>query len=183
MLSLPGSSLPTLDQMPPGGLPPAANLYQRPVDANRRLVQTQTKTAMTRYAPSLSRLMGPALLAFALMTPGAGAAPQSLGTITGQVFTANGFAVPGARVMLQASDGTAPRTTLTDAKGRFSFSLLSAGLYDIRAYSQGRSSEWRQNVGVDARGRRTIALHLGSKKPAPIKAPASLKTPSPASGK
>ena len=124
-----------------------------------------------------------AVLASALTNPFAIAAPQvkhaakSLGTIGGQVFSPAGFAVPGARVTLQASDGRDPQTTVTNSQGRFWFPMLSAGLYDVRATSQGRSSEWRQNVAVGIGHQTTITLHLRSKKPAPVKSPASLRKP------
>ena len=136
---------------------------------------------MRRYAQSLGCLVGITLLASAL----AGAAPQirhepkPFGTIGGQVFSPNGFAVPGARVTLQASDGTDPHTTVTNNQGRFWFPMLPAGLYDVRASAQDRSSEWRQNVDVRTGRQTTIALHLHSKKRGPIKAPTSLKRPLP----
>lgn len=142
---------------------------------------------MRNHARSLGRLVVLALLASALTTPGAGASPQiirhepkALGTIGGQVFNPSGFAVSGALVTLQASDGRDPQATVTNSQGRFWFPMLPVGLYDVRAAAQGRSSEWRQNVGVRIGRQTTITLHLPSKKRAPIKAPASLKRPLPA---
>ena len=141
---------------------------------------------MRNHARSLGRLLVSALLASALTTPGAGASPQiirhepkALGTIGGQVFNPSGFAVSGARVTLQTADGKSPQTTVTNDQGRFWFPMLDVGMYDVRAASEGHSSEWRQNVGVRIGRQTTITLHLPSKKPAPIKAPASLKRPLP----
>jgi hypothetical protein len=102
----------------------------------------------------------------AAMTTGAGALPQSpgFGTIGGQVLGPDGKAISGARVILQASDGRDPQTTETNAQGRFWFPMLSMGLYDLRAYSRGRLSEWRQNVWVQVGRQTTVTLHLRSKK-------------------
>jgi hypothetical protein len=134
---------------------------------------------MRKYAQSLGRLLSLALLASALTAPGAIAAPQTkaLGTIGGQVFSPSGFAVSGARVTLQTADGKSPQTTVTNDQGRFWFPMLDVGMYDVRAASEGHSSEWRHNVGVSIGRQTTIALHLPSKKPAPIKTPASIHKP------
>lgn len=121
--------------------------------------------------PARYLLMILALLASVLAVPGVGAAQQSaaLGTIEGQVFSPDGFVAAGARVMLQGADGSNAHTALTNSQGRFWFSMLPAGLYDVRASAKGRASEWRRNVSVKT-GRRqtTIVLHLRPQKPAPL---------------
>jgi Carboxypeptidase regulatory-like domain len=131
---------------------------------------------MTRKSQPVGRFLSFALLALAAAMPSS-AAPQrsTLGTMEGQVFSTTGFAVEGALVMVQASDGRDPHTTVTNAQGRFRFPMLPTGLYDVRATAHGHSSEWRQNVGVRAGRQTDVALHLQTKKPAPSKAAASLK--------
>ncbi len=110
-------------------------------------------------------------LILAALIPGATATPQATGegTVGGQVLGTDGKGVSGARVTLQASDGRLPKTTETNGQGRFWFPSLATGLYDVRAYSKGRLSDWRRNVWVE-RGKQTnVTLRLRSKKPVPSK--------------
>ncbi len=120
------------------------------------------------------RLLAAGLL-WAALAAGAGAAPQAtgLGTIGGRVLGPDGKAVEDARVTLQWSDGRHPQTTKTNAQGRFWFPSLPSGLYDLRAYSRGHSSEWRHNVWVDPGRQTNVTLRLRPKKPAPSKRPPS----------
>ncbi len=132
-----------------------------------------------------------AALVLAALTAGAGAGRESSaqstrrvtrqttgqGTVGGQVLGTDGKAVSGARVTLQASDGRHPQTTETNRQGRFWFPSLATGLYDVRAYSRGRVSDWRKNVWVE-RGKQTdVTLRLRSKKTAPGKDPPAPKNP------
>jgi hypothetical protein len=103
--------------------------------------------------------------------------PAGLGTVGGQILGPDGKAVEGARVTLQWSDGRHPQTTESDTQGHFLFSKLLAGLYDVRAYSQSRSSEWQKNVLVEAGRQTIITLRLQPQKPAPSKIPPSLSQP------
>jgi hypothetical protein len=105
-------------------------------------------------------------LLLAILAASAAAAPQSagLGTVGGSVLGPNGQTIKGARVTLQSSDGTRPEATVTNAEGRFWFPMLPKGLYDVRAYSNGRASEWRKNVWVEPGRQNTVALHLKSNK-------------------
>lgn len=127
--------------------------------------------------------MRPSLLAsglfWAALTVSAYASPQTvgLGTVGGQVLGPDGKAIEGARVTLQTADGAHPETTETNAQGRFWFPMLPVGLYDLRAYSKGRLSEWRKNVWVEAGRQSTITLRLRTKKRAPSKIPPSLAEP------
>jgi carboxypeptidase family protein len=82
----------------------------------------------------------------------------------GKVLGPDGKAVEGARVTLQPSDGTPPETTVTNTQGQFWFPMLATGLYDLRAYSKGRLSDWRKNVWVEPGHQSTITLSLSSKK-------------------
>ena len=120
------------------------------------------------------RLLAAGLL-WAALAAGAGAAPQTrgLGTIGGQVLGLDGKVVEDARVTLQWSDGRHPHTTKTNAQGRFWFPSLPSGLYDLRAYSRGHSSEWRHNVWVNPGRQTNVTLRLRLKKPAPGRRPPS----------
>jgi protocatechuate 3,4-dioxygenase beta subunit len=130
-------------------------------------------------------------IVLAALTASAGAAPRAMqramrrsaaqdagqGTLGGEVLGTDGKAVAGARVTLQASDGRLPKTTETNGQGHFWFPSLARGLYDVRAYSKGRVSEWRKNVWVD-RGKQTnVTLRLRSNKPAQSKSPAAPAKP------
>ena len=97
------------------------------------------------------------------------AQPAKLGAIVGAVFTTNGFAVPGALVVLQSSDGTAPRSAQTDAHGHFVFAMLYDGLYEIRASAQGRSTEWLRNVTVLGGKETRVVLHIENEPRRPSK--------------
>jgi protocatechuate 3,4-dioxygenase beta subunit len=115
----------------------------------------------------------------AALIPVATATPQATrrGTIGGQVLGTDGKAVSGARVTLQASEGKRPKTTETNEQGHFWFPSLPAGLYDVRAYSEGRLSDWHRNVWV-GRGKQTnVTLRLRSKKPVSGESPAPAAKP------
>jgi hypothetical protein len=118
-------------------------------------------------------------LVLAALIPGATATPQAtgVGTVGGQVLGTDGKAVSGARVTLQASDGRLPKTTETNGQGHFWFPSLATGLYDVRAYSKGRLSDWRRNVWVERGKQSNVTLRLRSKKPVPSKSPPSLAKP------
>lgn len=88
------------------------------------------------------------------------------GTMGGQVLGADGKAVSGARVTLEASDGRKPETTETNSQGRFWFPSLATGLYDVRAYYKGRLSDWRKNVWVERGKQSNVTLRLRPKKSA-----------------
>ena len=119
------------------------------------------------------------------LTIGASAAPQTTGqgTVGGQVLGPDGRAIEGARVTLQASDGSHLETTETNAQGRFWFPMLPTGQYDVRAYSKGRLSEWHKNVWVEVGRQTTVTLRLQSKKRALSKLPPSLAEPPPQDNK
>ncbi len=50
--------------------------------------------------------------------------------------------------------------TRTNAQGRFFFSELPHGLYDVRAYHNGMASEWKHNVTVETGKQIEVALQL-----------------------
>jgi hypothetical protein len=128
-----------------------------------------------RHALATSgRLAALVLLIAAFST--AAAQSAKLGAIVGSVFTSNGYAVPGALVVLQSSDGSAPRSTQSDAHGHFVFDMLYDGLYEVRASAQGRSTEWLHNVTVLGGKETRVALHLQSEPRRPTK-PRMTSTP------
>lgn len=121
---------------------------------------------MPRKDIAMMRKLAFAGLLCAIWTASAIAAPQpkGLGTIGGQVVGSNGKAIAGARVTLQGAEGRHPETTETNDQGHFWFASLPEGLYDLRAYYQGRVSEWRQNVWVSPGQQTNVVLHLRPKK-------------------
>ncbi|HKV05679.1 MAG TPA: carboxypeptidase-like regulatory domain-containing protein [Candidatus Acidoferrales bacterium] len=90
--------------------------------------------------------------------------PGGLGTVGGQVLGLDGKPVVGARVTLQAAEGHRVETAETNEQGRFWFASLPEGQYGVRAYSQGRVSEWRQNVWVAPGQQTNVVLHLRAKR-------------------
>src|ERR1700693_2843213 len=124
-------------------------------------------------------------IVLAAFSADAGAAPQSVqravrrapaeatghGTVGGQGLGTDGQGVGRARGTREASDGRLPKTTETNRQGHFWFPSLATGLYDVRAYSKGRVSDWRKNVWVDRGKQTSVTLRLRSKKPAPGKNP------------
>lgn len=83
-----------------------------------------------------------------------------MGTLAGTVTTAQGKPVPEASVTIQTADGKNPHATRTNAQGRFFFPELPHGLYDVRAYHNGISSEWKHNVTVETGKQIEVALKL-----------------------
>ncbi len=82
------------------------------------------------------------------------------GSLDGVVLSAGGAAVPGARVIWQASDGRNPHAVKTDADGRFHISKLRPGLYELRAQAKGQWSEWEHNVMVRSSRETSVTLRL-----------------------
>jgi protocatechuate 3,4-dioxygenase beta subunit len=94
----------------------------------------------------------------------AAASPGGMGTIGGQVLSADGKPVSGAHVMLQTTEGGHLQITDTNDKGRFWFVSLPEGQYSVRASDGDRVSEWRQGIWVAPGEQTSIVLHLHSKK-------------------
>jgi outer membrane receptor protein involved in Fe transport len=81
---------------------------------------------------SFARYAAICLAVFSLVTPASPAFAADDGAITGTVINeTSGAPINGAKVELLAGGGT--RTTSTDAQGKFSFSALAAGTYEVRA--------------------------------------------------
>jgi len=90
--------------------------------------------------------------------------PGGLGTVAGQVLSANGKPVAGARVTLQAAEGHRIQIAETNDQGRFWFASLPEGQYDVRASYEDRVSEWRHGVWVAPGEQTNVVLHLHPKK-------------------
>ncbi|MGA8938012.1 MAG: carboxypeptidase-like regulatory domain-containing protein [Acidobacteriaceae bacterium] len=75
---------------------------------------------------------------------GAGAgtvvAGQGAGVIFGSVVDRDGDFVPGARVVLKSSTVSEERTTVSDSGGRFQFSGVAAGAFEMTATAKGLAS-------------------------------------------
>jgi protocatechuate 3,4-dioxygenase beta subunit len=85
-------------------------------------------------------------------------APEKQTMISGVVQGADAKPLAKARVYLQPSDGRAPHTALTDADGRYQFTKLRPGLYDLRAQSNGKWTDLQRNVNVHANEEVTVNL-------------------------
>jgi len=90
--------------------------------------------------------------------------PAGLGTIGGQVLSANGKPVAGAHVTVQTTEGHHLQTADTNEQGRFWFASLPEGQYSVRATYEDRVSEWRQGLWVAPGEQTTVVLHLRPKK-------------------
>ena len=97
-------------------------------------------------------------------TVSAAARPGGLGTVAGQVLSAEGKPVGGAHVTLQTTEGGRLQVAETNDQGRFWFASLPEGQYSVRASEGGRVSEWRQGVWVAPGEQTNIVLRLRPKK-------------------
>lgn len=82
------------------------------------------------------------------------------GTVSGVVVDRNGRPAPGADVMIERSDGSAPVATRTNASGRFRFKFVLSGFYDIRASRGATATVWRHNLMVRTGKETTLELRL-----------------------
>ncbi len=99
-----------------------------------------------------------ALVLLMLLTAGNSLAQEKQTSISGVVQSADGNPQANARVYLQPSDGRAPHTTLTDAEGRYHFTKLRPGLYDLKAQANGKWTELQRNINVHANEEVTVNL-------------------------
>ncbi len=100
------------------------------------------------------------LILLLLFAPGLAAPRVRTGTLTGTVVGSDGAALARARVTVQQADGRHPHAKVTDTAGRFTFSRLSVGPYDVRAYHNGVWSEWQHHVIVRTGKQTKIELRL-----------------------
>jgi hypothetical protein len=64
---------------------------------------------------------------------------QAAGMIFGSVSDSDGDLIPGAQVTLTSTDVKGDRTVVSDSGGRFQFSGVAAGAFQIKATAQGMS--------------------------------------------
>ncbi len=82
------------------------------------------------------------------------------GTVGGMVLEGNGRPAAGAEVIIERSDGSAPRAARTNSNGRFLFKFVLAGFYDIRASRGSTTTVWKHNIMVHAGKETAIDLRL-----------------------
>jgi protocatechuate 3,4-dioxygenase beta subunit len=90
-------------------------------------------------------------------------------SISGVVRSAEGKPLAKARVYLQPSDGRAPHTAQTDAEGRYKFSNLRPGLYELKAQANGAWTDLVRDVNVNANHEVTVDLKFKAPAAPPAK--------------
>ena len=85
---------------------------------------------------------------------------ERIGTLAGVVLDAHGKPVADASVTMQTSDGVRPHATHTDSNGRFAFARFEIGQYDLRAYADGKFSEWDKRILIRANKTTDVTLRL-----------------------
>ncbi|HLG15466.1 MAG TPA: TonB-dependent receptor [Blastocatellia bacterium] len=109
----------------------------------------------------IARLVLAALAFSCVMNLGSGAlADSDRGRVEGTVADREGASIAGARVLLRNAGGLIVYQTRTDDQGRFSFSAVIEGRYDLLVEASGFSQS--QKAGVDVRADTTegVALRL-----------------------
>jgi hypothetical protein len=92
--------------------------------------------------------------------PSAWAQTSTAGTLTGQVVDEQGAAVPGAQVKVLEPTTNASQTTLTNESGRYIFSQVPPGTYNITVTKQGFASYQAKGQVVDVGAVLTINAKL-----------------------
>ena len=87
-------------------------------------------------------------------------AKQAPGSLDGQVVSAKGTPVANAQILWNAADGETPHVLHSDTQGRFHIARLRSGLYELRASSGEKWSEWAHNVNVHPSGTTNVTLRL-----------------------
>ncbi len=82
------------------------------------------------------------------LVPAAQAQTAVTGAISGAVEDATGAVVPGAAVVLTDTATDAKQTMVSNAEGRYTFSLLKPGLYKLSASAPGLQSETIQATAI-----------------------------------
>jgi hypothetical protein len=100
-------------------------------------------------------------LALLLLAPPTDGAQQTSGELGGRVRDDAGRAVPGATVTLTGSTGFAPRTTVTDAEGRYALRDLPPGPYQLAVALDGFATVTRRVVvNEESRQLTTVTLRV-----------------------
>ena len=105
-----------------------------------------------------------AVMAVALLLPGAVYAQFDTSTVLGTVTDSSGAVVPGATVTLKNTATGITATAVTDADGSYQFLTVRVGTYTVRAELQGFSAAEAKDVAVTvgARQRVDLALAVGN---------------------
>jgi hypothetical protein len=84
--------------------------------------------------------------------------------LSGSITDPSGFAVPGARVVVQSADTAAARTVSSNHQGEYSVPALSPGPYNITLEANGFKTVHQNGVVVEVnqRARLDFALTIGS---------------------
>jgi outer membrane receptor protein involved in Fe transport len=104
----------------------------------------------------MTRLLLSLLFSVAISLASSAASAQS--TLAGRIVDPQGRPVPGATVVAVGAT-SAPLSAATDEQGRFEFSPVADGLYDITASAPGMTGDAR-GVRSGATAALEIALHL-----------------------
>ena len=99
-------------------------------------------------------------LAVALMMAMASAEAQNAGALSGVVTDSSGAAIPQAAVEVRNLATNVQRTQLTDAQGRYSFTQLQPGTYDVNAKAKGFADFAVKAVAILINTASTVDLKL-----------------------
>ncbi len=112
----------------------------------------------------MKRAFSLCLLVAMALALAAAADDNGMGTLAGTVVGPGGAAIVGARVTSQGADGSHPQVTTTNTQGRFFFPDLRHGYYNVRAYSKGAWTDWKNNIEVKTGQQTEVKLRLASPK-------------------
>ncbi|MBV8808195.1 MAG: carboxypeptidase regulatory-like domain-containing protein, partial [Acidobacteriaceae bacterium] len=89
---------------------------------------------------------------------------QASATLSGTVTDPSGAVVSGARITVKNEDTGAARNSITNSLGRYQFSALSVGQYELRANQSGFAEEIRAgiNLAVGQEASVDLTLRLGT---------------------
>jgi hypothetical protein len=93
--------------------------------------------------------------------------------IDGVVQNAQGKPVVKALVQLNEASGRVPRAARTDSEGRFRFSNLPRGIYNLRASAQGYTEEWKKDNLLRDGQKLSLSVTLTAAPSEPEKKPQS----------
>src|SRR5262245_35124334 len=103
----------------------------------------------------------PVLTLAGLMLSAPAAIAQTTGaTLEGRVVDDSGAAVPGASVTVLSPQTGFKRTALTDAEGRYRFTALPAGTYDVSTELSGFKSVEQKGVVLNVATLRALDVKL-----------------------
>jgi hypothetical protein len=104
------------------------------------------------------------VLALTLLTPLNAEAQVLYGSILGDVKDATGASIPGATVVVTNTGTNLTRQGITDEAGRFNFTDLPTGIYNLKASQQGFKTFERTEVTVtiNSVARVDVSLEVGA---------------------